>query len=220
MFEKILRLFGGGSKEETAKKNELVGNDGEKKDGGEVVVKEAVVRDELPKFKYHPDPIATGSIEASEDKCACCGMRRGYLCVVGYFGQGDEEFMCPWCISDGTARRKLHNNLFDEWTLQKAGISKEIIDEVHQRTVPYESWQTPEWQACCGDACEYHGTPEREDLEKLSFEEGQELYYDCFEDEADWREHVAEFDKETMHGGVYKFVCKHCGKVLMYYDCD
>ena len=28
---------------------------------------------ELPAFKYHPDPVATGSVLRSEAECCCCG---------------------------------------------------------------------------------------------------------------------------------------------------
>ncbi|MBU5947152.1 CbrC family protein [Streptomyces sp. PAM3C] len=29
--------------------------------------------DGLPSFRHHPDPVATGSIRASTDRCVCCG---------------------------------------------------------------------------------------------------------------------------------------------------
>jgi hypothetical protein len=32
----------------------------------------------LPTFRYHPDPIATGSIIASDETCLCCEQERGY----------------------------------------------------------------------------------------------------------------------------------------------
>ncbi|MDK9806970.1 CbrC family protein, partial [Vibrio sp. D406a] len=32
---------------------------------------------ELPKFKYHPDPIATGVFEKSDDICECCSKAKG-----------------------------------------------------------------------------------------------------------------------------------------------
>ena len=33
----------------------------------------------LPIFKYHPDPLKTGSIKPSSAECACCGTSRGYI---------------------------------------------------------------------------------------------------------------------------------------------
>lgn len=34
---------------------------------------------DLPKFKYHPNPLVTGAIEPSEVACECCGKARGYI---------------------------------------------------------------------------------------------------------------------------------------------
>ncbi len=31
----------------------------------------------LPTFKYHPDPLATGSVIESNVECVCCGQARG-----------------------------------------------------------------------------------------------------------------------------------------------
>ncbi|MGV8422639.1 CbrC family protein, partial [Pseudomonas aeruginosa] len=31
----------------------------------------------LPHFRYHPEPLASGSIEASATTCQCCGKARG-----------------------------------------------------------------------------------------------------------------------------------------------
>jgi hypothetical protein len=33
----------------------------------------------LPVFRYHRDPIASGSIEASGAQCLCCNKRRGFI---------------------------------------------------------------------------------------------------------------------------------------------
>ena len=34
---------------------------------------------DLPVFRYHPDPIASGSIVASDAQRACCSARRGFI---------------------------------------------------------------------------------------------------------------------------------------------
>ncbi|MCF3998784.1 CbrC family protein, partial [Pseudomonas aeruginosa] len=33
----------------------------------------------LPHFRYHPEPLASGSIETSAATCQCCGKARGYV---------------------------------------------------------------------------------------------------------------------------------------------
>ncbi|WP_412524086.1 CbrC family protein [Burkholderia sp. S-53] len=35
----------------------------------------------LPAFRYHPDPLATGSVIRSDARCVCCGDARGYVCA-------------------------------------------------------------------------------------------------------------------------------------------
>ena len=40
----------------------------------------------LPTFKYHPDPIASGSVEPSETECVCCGKARGYVYTANAYG--------------------------------------------------------------------------------------------------------------------------------------
>jgi len=34
---------------------------------------------DLPTFRYHPDPLASGSIAASDAACACCNQHRGFI---------------------------------------------------------------------------------------------------------------------------------------------
>ncbi|MFC6064285.1 CbrC family protein [Streptomyces ochraceiscleroticus] len=33
----------------------------------------------LPFFRYHPDPLASGSIRAAAETCACCKRNKGRL---------------------------------------------------------------------------------------------------------------------------------------------
>ncbi len=55
----------------------------------------------LPSFRYHPDPLATGSIEASETICAGCGQARGYVYVGASYGE--DEYVDCTCCGDAAA---------------------------------------------------------------------------------------------------------------------
>jgi len=46
---------------------------------------------DLPKFKYHPDPIATGSVAESENICACCEQARGYIYSGPVYSEADRN---------------------------------------------------------------------------------------------------------------------------------
>ena len=69
----------------------------------------------LPTFKYHPDPLATGSVEKSCTTCACCGKARGFIYTGPVYA--DEEYdqcICPWCIADGSAHEKMEASFTDD----------------------------------------------------------------------------------------------------------
>ena len=172
---------------------------------------------ELPKFKYHPDPISTGAIVASEEICECCGKSRGYIYTSSIYAEDEIEFICPWCISDGSAASKFDGMFADDSPLVQAGIPKEVISEVCERTPSYESWQQEEWQHHCGDACEFHGDAKKEDLEKLSGEVLKEfLSKEMIKPEA-WEEILEQYE-EGENPGVYKFKCRKCNDPICTMD--
>jgi uncharacterized protein CbrC (UPF0167 family) len=54
---------------------------------------------ELPVFKYHPDPVLTGSIEARDVRCVCCDEARNHVYVGSVYAEADlDQSICPWCI--------------------------------------------------------------------------------------------------------------------------
>ena len=174
----------------------------------------------LPKFRYHPNPLATGSIEESDAECLCCEKARGYIYVCNTYSEEDiEEALCPWCIADGSAAEKFDATFSDDAPLVDEGIEEEIVEEVTQRTPGFLSWQQDVWLCCCDDACEYHGDASREHLAKLKGEALEEALeqLSCTEDE--W----PDFLKNYEPGGspaVYHFICRHCRKSKYGTDSD
>jgi len=70
---------------------------------------------DLPRFTYHPDPIATGGVVAADTPCVCCGESRGYVYAGPVYAE--EEYgheICPWCIADGSAHERLGVIFSDE----------------------------------------------------------------------------------------------------------
>ena len=68
---------------------------------------------ELPDFKYHPNPIATGSIVPSVEVCPVCRESRGYAYDGIPYGTKEVEHICPWCIADGSAHEKFEVEFTD-----------------------------------------------------------------------------------------------------------
>ncbi|MBK8097391.1 MAG: CbrC family protein [Planctomycetes bacterium] len=102
----------------------------------------------LPDFRFHPDPILSGAIEASAEVCGCCELARGFVytgpCYV------EQEFaaaLCPWCIGDGSAYRRF-GVTFHELDLPHS-TDVAILDEIEERTPGMHTWNPIAWPVCC-----------------------------------------------------------------------
>jgi uncharacterized protein len=107
---------------------------------------------DLPVFRYHPNPIANGSIHPSDAQCACCDETRGFIYSGPAYSEADiEGALCPWCIADGSAHAK-----FDACFCDPAGFPDAIpagtVEEIAYRTPGFSSWQQERWLTCCADA--------------------------------------------------------------------
>lgn len=172
----------------------------------------------LPSFTYHPDPVGTGAFKDSDAQCICCGKERGYIYVAPVYSRRDlRDQICPWCIASGLAAERFDATFSDSVPLFQAGVPREIIDVVTKKTPGFESWQQETWLAHCGDACEFHGDAAPSDLEAISPQVKAEFLKDFFLSEDKWaaikRHYVPKGDP-----AVYKFVCRHCGVMLLGMD--
>lgn len=118
----------------------------------------------LPIFRYHPDPLSTGSIKRSSNACECCGEATGYVYAASFYSTQNISFLCPWCIHSGRAAETFNGSFSDERPLIDAGIDPEIIMEVCKQTPGFATWQQEVWLTHCRDACEFHGDARRADL--------------------------------------------------------
>ncbi|SEQ72359.1 hypothetical protein SAMN03159444_02338 [Pseudomonas sp. NFACC02] len=176
------------------------------------------MKEELPLFRYHPDPIATGAIEISDERCTCCERARGYIYRGAMYTTYDvETLLCPWCISDGSAAKKFEGSFNDVNSMIGRGIPASVVQEVNERTPSYSSWQEVVWLYHCSDACEFHGDASADDVRNAvpstfeAFLEGQE----------EFREHwLSEFTNYQPNEDLvfYKYKCRHCRMVLLTYE--
>lgn len=174
----------------------------------------------VPTFTYHPNPIATGCIKASDAKCLCCGQQRGYIYTSNTYCEEEVvEALCPWCIADGTAARQFNAMFSDDHPLIQAGVPVAVVEEVTCRTPGFSSLQQDEWLCCCGDACEFHGDPSREHLVALP-EPLEEVMSMTRWTSDQWAEFVRNYLPGKMSIGVYHFICRHCKRSKYGVDCD
>jgi len=172
----------------------------------------------LPKFRYHPDPVATRAIKQSATECACCGKSRGYIYVGPVYAVDDlNESICPWCIADGQVADKFDASFADSYPLSQAKVPDPVIAEVHLRTPGYVSWQQDHWLAHCGDACEFHGDASTEEVANASADTKAHWLETYRQDEKTWLWATTGYQPGG-DSALYKFVCRHCHQVLFGWD--
>jgi len=174
----------------------------------------------LPSFRYHPDPVGTSSIAASEKECRCCGRSRGYIYTLAPYTEEevDEESVCPWCIADGSAHAKLQAEFIDPHGIPD-DVPEAVAAQLVERTPGYASWQTEEWRACCDDAAAYLGPFGYMEIMRQDLL-GELMTY--IMDEMQYQGRPASLLAESLHRDhgptAYVFQCLHCEAHLFHID--
>jgi uncharacterized protein len=174
-------------------------------------------------FRYHPDPVATGSAVRTDAACSLCGMHRG----VRYRGPvyGDQpDTLCLHCIASGEASERLGPvgvgpAVFSDAIDVPDSVPAGVVDEVTMRTPGFSGWQQEGWLYHCADAAAFLGSAGYAELAPYpdavaSLREGcQRLGWSAERTE----EFLSSLDK---HGEptAYLFRCLHCGTHLAYWD--
>lgn len=178
----------------------------------------------LPNFKYHPDPIKTGSIEESDTVCKCCGESRGYIYTGPVFSEEElDDCICPWCIANGEAHKKFDAEFTDLDGIGDYGsweeTSNEIKEEVSFRTPGFSAWQQERWWTHCNDAAAFLGAAGKNEIEEHGEELIAELKKETSYNEEEWNYYYKSIDK-IGSPTAYIFRCLHCGRLGGYSDCD
>jgi uncharacterized protein len=106
----------------------------------------------LPTFRYHPDPVRSGSIKSSTATCRCCNQARGYIYEGPAYAEAEfNGALCPWCIADGSAHANFDITFVDSEALTQ-DVSQEVQSDIVERTPGFNAWQGEHWPACCSDA--------------------------------------------------------------------
>ena len=173
---------------------------------------------DLPSFRYHPDPVGTGSIVEVDEVCPCCERVRGHAYTGPVYSVEEVESLCPWCIADGSAAARFDADFTDVGDDEHDDVPPEVLVEVRERTPGYSAWQQEHWLYHCADAAAFLGRVGRKELEP---------YPDAVEAIRQQYAHVwppdeieSHLDSLHMDGAAtaYLFRCLHCGTHLAYSD--
>ncbi|TNM39777.1 CbrC family protein [Nocardioides albidus] len=163
-----------------------------------------------PVFRYHPDPRATGAVRQADDECERCGQARGLIYAGPTYAVDEVEFICPWCIADGSAASEFEAE-FTTVDGAPSDVPEDVLDEVLRRTPGFAGWQQERWLFHCSDAAEFLGRVGYEDV--VDIESAIEaLVLDG------WPSDVLRHMRADGDLTGYLFRCRHCGTKLAYAD--
>jgi uncharacterized protein len=178
----------------------------------------------LPVFKYHPDPFSTGNIKQSAYVCIVCDQSRGYIYTGPVYARGEYvECICPWCIADGSAHKKLNAHFTDIHGIglyrSASPISQEIKEVIAFRTPGFAGWQQERWFTHCNDGAAFLGAVGYEELQTIGHEAIEAIHQDTGLRGEDWENFLQILDRNGSPT-AYLFQCLHCKVYGGYQDCD
>ena len=174
------------------------------------------MKNNIPVFKYHPDPFATGVFRELEEPaaCPCCGKETDVVYEGPFYCVDEVEHLCPGCIASGAAAEK-YDGAFQDGTFVDEVSDPAKLEELVSRTPGYCGWQQEYWRAHCDDYCAFVGYVGYKDLVSMGILE--EIQEDKGLDS--WvLENLTALDSGSVQG--YLFRCLHCGRHLLWVDCD
>jgi len=176
----------------------------------------------LPTFKYHPDPIATGSVAVSDNECVCCKQARGYIYTGPVYSEDEHaDDICPWCIADNSAHANLGAEFIDPVGVGGYGeweeVAAPIYEEVASRTPGFTGWQQEKWFTCCADAAAFLGRAGYKELLAMGAGAIEAIRVESQLEGAEWEEYLKGLKKDG-EPTAYLFRCLHCQKIGGYSD--
>src|SRR4051812_13763397 len=120
---------------------------------------------ELPKFKYSPNAYRIDVFKDEEGTCSICNQHRTIKYDSSFYSVEEPEYICPWCIVDGSAAKKYDGGFNDAAGIERPlsyesdAVLKASFDEklaeVATRTPSYVSWQQEVWLSHCNEPCAF-----------------------------------------------------------------
>jgi uncharacterized protein CbrC (UPF0167 family) len=178
----------------------------------------------LPTFRYHPDPIGTGSIVESPEECCACGEPRGFVYAGPVYAEEDlDDALCPWCIADGTAHEQFAAEFVDAAAIGGDGewdaVPPETVEEVAYRTPGFSAWQQEKWFTHCGDAAAFLGPAGWAELKRFGQQAIDAIAEESGLEGDELEDYLHSLDRD---GGptAYMFRCRNCNRFGGYSDRD
>ncbi|MFH7016493.1 CbrC family protein [Flavobacterium sp. FlaQc-47] len=181
---------------------------------------------ELPTFKYSPNAYDIDVFIKEEGTCSVCNLKRGMKYTGSFYSIEEPEYICPWCIQDGSASKKYDGEFNDYAGIEgisanpsipnSLNMDKESLLEVSERTPSYISWQQEAWLSHCNEPCAFIGYADSEMIKPYLDELKEDIEVNIGYDPEFVQNNL------TTDGSLvgYLFQCIHCGRHRLHADCD
>jgi uncharacterized protein CbrC (UPF0167 family) len=177
---------------------------------------------ELPRFRYHPDPLGTGSVEITGVSCASCRQERHAVYTGPVYAETElDESLCPWCIADGSAHEAFDVEFIDAASIGRGWepVTEPIVDEVAYRTPGFAAWQQERWFTHCGDAAAFLGQADGNDLTGRWKSAAHLIRAESSLGKSEWADLLQQLAKgKAGSPTAYVFECLRCGQLGGYWD--
>lgn len=178
----------------------------------------------FPEFKYHPNPLKTGSIIESDTECECCREVKGFIYTGPVFSEEElDDCICPWCIASGRAHEEFDAEFTDFDGIGDYGSWDEILAQtkgiISFKTPGFSGWQQERWWTHCGDAAIFLGAAGKAEIEQLGSGAIKALKLESGYNDEQWESYFNILSKEGSPT-AYIFKCTQCGELGGYSDCD
>ncbi|MFI0511438.1 CbrC family protein [Streptomyces sp. WSLK1-5] len=168
-------------------------------------------RPALPHFPYHPSPVATGSVTASDDPCVCCGQERGWVYTGPVHAAGaPDSGICPYCVAFGKAADRYGATFVDGI---EGNVPEDIVTAILTRTPGFLARRSPAWLTHCGDGAAFLGRAGAEELDRYP-----DAVADLRRRSPDGGEDVLGSPGTDGPPTAYLFRCRVCATHLAYAD--
>lgn len=175
-----------------------------------------------PTFKYHPNAYGLDIFAQETGICNICGQHRELKYDCSFYAQEYPDYICPFCIADGSASQKYDGEFNDYTSIEsvspnpsdpKSPIDPALLEEICCRTPSYTSWQQAEWKVHCNEPCAFIDYADVATITPLLDELEEDIQNDGY---------PPEFIKTCLSkdGDLvgYLFQCVVCGKHRLHVD--
>jgi uncharacterized protein CbrC (UPF0167 family) len=131
-----------------------------------------------PAFRFNPCAYELGFFEEVPGQCDACQQHRELKYRGSFYSADEVDYLCPWCIADGSAAREF-NGEFSDWigidgvpalSDTAATVDLDEAQEVSTRTPSYPTWQQEQWRSHCARPCAFMGFVGAADLQQYMHE--------------------------------------------------